>query len=42
MERVAELRRESKDNYLVILTNGMKYRLSPNYRASLEKAMGAF
>jgi two-component system, LytTR family, response regulator len=42
MERVAELRRQSKDNYFVILTNGVKYRLSPNYRANLEKAMGAF
>lgn len=42
VERVAELRRQSKDQYVVVLTSGVKYRLSPNYRALLEKAMGAF
>jgi two-component system, LytTR family, response regulator len=41
-ERVAELHHQSKDHYFVILTSGAKYRLSPNYRANLEKAMGAF
>ncbi|HJQ38445.1 MAG TPA: LytTR family DNA-binding domain-containing protein [Thermoanaerobaculia bacterium] len=42
VERVAELRRQSKDQYLVVLTSGVKYRLSPNYRAHLEKVLGAF
>ena len=41
-ERVAELRREAREIYTVILATGGKYRLSPNYRNSLEKALGKF
>ena len=41
-ERIAELRHAARDTYVVILAGGLKYRLSPNYRANLERAMGRF
>lgn len=42
LERVAELRREARESYLVVLATGGKFRLSPNYRGGLEKALGKF
>ena len=42
VERVAELRRESRESYMVLLVTGAKYRLSPNYRAHFENALGKF
>ena len=42
VERVAELRRESRESYVVQLATGGEYRLSPNYRANLEDALGKF
>ena len=42
VERVAELRREARETYAVLLVTGAKYRLSPNYRAHFENALGKF
>jgi two-component system LytT family response regulator len=41
-ERVAELQRESRELYLVVLATGGSFRLSPNYRSELERALGKF
>ena len=41
-EKIAELRREGKESYSVVLTTGSKFRLSPHYRANLEETLGAF
>lgn len=42
VERVAELRREARESYIVVLVTGTRYRLSPHYRAHLENALGKF
>jgi len=42
VERIAELRRESKEVYLVLLTTGTRFRLSPHYRVNLEQLLGKF
>ena len=42
LERIAELRRESKEVYLVLLSTGTRFRLSPHYRSNLEKTLGKF
>ena len=42
VERVAELRRESRESYMVHLETGDEYRLSPNYRSNFEEALGKF
>ena len=39
VDHVAELRRQSKEQFFVILETGGKYKLSPGYRATLEKAL---
>lgn len=40
VERVKELQREADDTYSVVMTSGLRYRLSRHYRASLETALG--
>jgi two-component system, LytTR family, response regulator len=42
VERIAELRREAKESYVVVLTTGARFRLSPHYRANLEGLLGKF
>jgi two-component system LytT family response regulator len=42
VERVAELRREARESYVVVLATGARFRLSPNYRVNFENALGKF
>jgi two-component system LytT family response regulator len=42
VEGIMELRRESRDAYVIVLKSGALLRLSPRYRRNLEEALGAF
>lgn len=41
-ERIAELRREAKETFLVILAGGESFRLTASFRVNLEQRLGAF
>ena len=42
VERLAELRHEGKDEYVVVLRDGRELSLSPRYREALERILGRF
>lgn len=42
VDRIRELLHEGKDNYLVVLADGRRLRLSPMYRKHLEMVLGEF